>query len=124
MPARQAGQPLRRQGRHPLGTGRRRKRQEAERRRVATVDMNFELTLRRACIADPNLGCIRAELIVERQRGDGGNDARSTRQVDSSIDPARIHDIDGEGGILGARAARGVPAGACRLEQQPDGVAA
>src|ERR1700675_1942348 len=99
MAARQTGQSLRGQGGHTSTRGRRRERHESERRRIATVDMNLELTLGAACVADPNLGRIRAKLIVERQGGDGGNDARTTRQVDSAIDPARIHDIDGEWGI-------------------------
>src|SRR5882724_12088929 len=85
--------------------------------------MNLELALRRACIADANLGRIPTELIVERQWGDGGNDEWTTRQVDSAIDPARVHDIDGERGIPGARA-RKVFAGTRRLEQQPEGIAA
>jgi hypothetical protein len=77
VPARQAGQLLGRQGRHAFGVGRRRERQESERGRVATVDVNLEFTLRRACVADPNLGRINTELIIKRQGGDGGNDART-----------------------------------------------
>src|SRR5450631_1551861 len=48
MPAREAGQSLRRQDRHALAVRRRRERKQAAGRRVATVDMNLELTLRRA----------------------------------------------------------------------------
>src|SRR5258708_24242347 len=58
--------------------------------------MNFELTLWRACVADANPGRIRTDFIIERQGGDGGSDARTARQVDPAIDPARIHDIDSE----------------------------
>src|SRR3982074_1570106 len=96
MPARQEGQPLRRQSRHPWRRGRRRERQEGTRRRVATVDMNLEFTLWRARVADANLGRIGTAFKIEGQGGDGANNTRSARQVDSAIDPAWVHDVDGE----------------------------
>ena len=80
---------------------------------VAAVDVNFQLPFRRARIADANLRRIGADLVIERQGGHGGGDAWTRRQVDAAIDPARIHDVDGE------RSAR-----SGRLEQQPDAVAA
>src|ERR1700737_460771 len=101
MPARQEGKPLRRQGRHPGRRGRRREREEGKRRRLATVDMNLEFTLWRTRVADANLGRIGTDFIIEGQGGDGGNDARSARQVDSAIDPAWVHDVDGGGEIAG-----------------------
>ncbi len=122
MAARQTGQSLRRQGGHASARGRRRERHESERRRIASVGMNLELTLCAACVADANLGRIRTELIVERQGGDGGYDARTTRQVDAAIDPAWVHDIDGQRCIRRARA-RSVAAIA-GFQQQPDGIAA
>src|SRR5258708_15563573 len=84
--------------------------------------MNFELTLWRACVADANPGRIRTDFIIERQGGDGDSDARTARQVDPAIDPARIHDIDSERSIRRARAARSVAA-IGRFQQQPDGIA-
>ena len=51
--------------------------QQRQRGRVATVDMDLEFALGRARVADANLGRIRADLEVERQGGDGGNDARA-----------------------------------------------
>src|SRR6202789_328399 len=110
---REPGQALRGQHRHPCATGGRRKRQPRQCRRRAAFDANFQLPFRRARIADANLGRIGADLVIERQGGHGSGDARTRREVDAALDPARIHDIDGE------RLAR-----SGRLEQQSDAVAA
>ncbi len=84
--------------------------------------MYLEFTVGRACVADPNLGRIRADFIIERQAGDSGNNVGSGGQVDSAIDPAGIHDVDGEGGIRSTPTRSGAAAG--RFEQQSDAIAA
>src|SRR5471032_1237224 len=64
MPAWEARQLLCRQNCHARSVGRR-ERQAGDCGRVATVRMNLELALRGARAADPNLGCIRTDFIVE-----------------------------------------------------------
>src|ERR1700733_7467169 len=66
MPAWNGGQPLRGQDRHAFIAGGRCERQSGNRRLVATVDVNFQFTLRRACVADPNLGGVRTDLVIKR----------------------------------------------------------
>src|SRR5580693_7847565 len=58
--------------------------------------MYLELALRRACVAHPDLGGLRTDLIIKRQRRDRGNDERTLGHVDVGVDPAGVHDIDGE----------------------------
>src|SRR5271165_440744 len=114
MPSREGGQALRRQRGHAGSVGRRRQWQEGKCRRAAPVHMNLELALGCASVAHPYLGCIRTDLVIKRQRRDRGNDARSLRQVDPAIHPARVHDVDGERPRLVA----------ARQQQQADPVAA
>src|SRR4029077_13232160 len=80
MPAREARQLLCRKNRHARSVGRRRERQAGDCRRIATVRMNLELPLRGTRAADPNLGRLRSDFKVERQRRDGGNDTRPVRE--------------------------------------------
>ena len=70
--------------------------QDRNRCRIAAVDMNFELAQCGSRIPHTDLGGISAEFIIERQRDHRRSDSRSVLQVDVAIDPARVHDIDGE----------------------------